>query len=552
MRLIRNIHNIISLITVLFAFLPYTITHANVLRTSSDSIITLFDGGKEQLRRFIPSNEPEIITTTANEVSFLSDIDTVTINLNDWDTATLKILTTNNDSAFIHLYRRAINPYNNPPKNIITLSSSGHLSKQQAIFDIEALIDGISNVHPDMFSVCRSSDFFKAVNKLKSTLPDSISITNLYIGLTKIVSMLGDGHTHLLLPSEMIFNDANSFMPLNISINTDKSLKVIWCLDNAIPTDSKIISINGITADSLINNMLHLVSGERDHFKLMRLDTDFTGLFNILHPAEKYDITYSIDNSPALHTISLYPEKWNKIKSIFNKDQDTGEDENIPYSYTIDSEQNIAIMDFKSSSDENRMKIFADSMFQNLQNKKIKNLIIDLRENGGGNSLVGDILLRHICPESFTQMDKILYRITPLTARLLNARNITSEFNLIEIPESDYIKPLSTDNGFFNGNIYLLTSHKTFSAAASFAWIFSQCNIGMIIGEETGGMNVSFGDKVWYQLPVSGLKCGISFKRFWQFRADESSIHGTFPDIPVSAQDALQTAKSLIKLNNHQ
>ncbi|MDE5916342.1 MAG: hypothetical protein K2G71_07200, partial [Duncaniella sp.] len=37
---------------------------------------------------------------------------------------------------------------------------------------------------------------------------------------------------------------------------------------------------------------------------------------------------------------------------------------------------------------------------------------------------------------------------------------------------------------------------KTFSAVASFAWTFAQCNIGTIIGEETGGMSVSYSDKL--------------------------------------------------------
>ncbi|MDE7411114.1 MAG: hypothetical protein K2M94_03655 [Paramuribaculum sp.] len=507
--------------------------------------MTRFDGGKEQLRRFNPSSEPENITTTAGEISFSSDIDTVTIKLNHWESAMLQITNADNDSAFIHIYRRAVNPYENPPLDIQTVASSGMLTRQQAIFDIDALIDGISNVHPDMFSVCKQTEFFHAVNKLKQSIPDSIGIPELYLNLTRIVSMLGDGHTHLLLPEEIVLTDSEYFMPLFINVTPEKSLKTIWCKGNMIPYNSDIISINGISADSLIINMLPLESGERDHFKLMRVNYDFTGLFKLMYPADKYDIAYHTNKSKNVKTVTLYPEKWDKIKSHFAVNQDNLS--TTPYSYTIDTSQNLAILDFKSFRDENQMKFFADSMFRELRDKNIDNLIIDLRENGGGNSMVGDILLRYICPTPFIQMDKILIRITPLTTRLLNARNDTAEFTLIESPESDYIQPLSTDNGFYKGNIYLLTSSKTFSAAASFAWLFSQCGIGKIIGEETGGMNVSFGDKVWYKLPVSGLECGISFKRFWQFQADESSIHGAIPDIYVPANDALSKAISFIK-----
>ncbi len=64
------------------------------------------------------------------------------------------------------------------------------------------------------------------------------------------------------------------------------------------------------------------------------------------------------------------------------------------------------------------MKMFADSMFVTLREKGIKNLIIDLRNNGGGNSMVGDVLFRYISPKAFKQMGKALVRVTPTTIRL--------------------------------------------------------------------------------------------------------------------------------------
>ena len=60
-------------------------------------------------------------------------------------------------------------------------------------------------------------------------------------------------------------------------------------------------------------------------------------------------------------------------------------------------------------------------------------------------------------------------------------------------------------------------------------------------------MNVSYGDNIYYRLPVSGLTCSISHKRFWQFHADERNIHGTIPDIAVPAADALDVALKAVE-----
>lgn len=58
---------------------------------------------------------------------------------------------------------------------------------------------------------------------------------------------------------------------------------------------------------------------------------------------------------------------------------------------------------------------------------------------------------------------------------------------------------------------------------------------------------MSYGDKLWYHLPVSDLECGISFKRFWHLNADEDDIHGAMPDVTVPASVALDKALSMIK-----
>ena len=66
----------------------------------------------------------------------------------------------------------------------------------------------------------------------------------------------------------------------------------------------------------------------------------------------------------------------------------------------------MAVIDFNSCDNVEGMRHFADSMFTALRTQGIKELIIDVRNNGVGNSCVGDELLRYIAPEPFCQMGK--------------------------------------------------------------------------------------------------------------------------------------------------
>lgn len=59
-------------------------------------------------------------------------------------------------------------------------------------------------------------------------------------------------------------------------------------------------------------------------------------------------------------------------------------------------------------------------------------------------------------------------------------------------------------------------------------------------------MNVTFGDVWSYTLPHSCLHCGVSWKRFYHYGADERDIHGTLPDVEVPADRALDQVKQLV------
>ena len=59
-----------------------------------------------------------------------------------------------------------------------------------------------------------------------------------------------------------------------------------------------------------------------------------------------------------------------------------------------------------------------------------------------------------------------------------------------------------------------------------------------------------YGDILMYPMPVSRMNTSISFKRFWQLRADENDIHGTIPDIAVPASDAMDAAMKLVRKNS--
>lgn len=439
----------------------------------------------------------------------------------------------------------------------VTAMNAQNISRNKASVDIDTLIYTLSEVHPNLYSNISASSLNAQIEDLKANLQDSISVIDLYKTLAPIVAQIGDAHTTMVLPYREVMIKAGKYIPVfpTIDSNTGKMF-VKASVGNCVPYDSEILSINGISAKEMVEKMRTFVCGEREFYRLTMIDNNIMGLFHMLFAAPEYDITYTPPSGagglPGGLSGGLSAVEADKLNSelvlspkILKLMEEHGGDQ--PYTFRIIDDRKVAVMNFDACVDVKGMQVFADSMFTTLREQGIRDLIIDVRYNGGGNSQVGDVLLKYIAPKPFAQYGKTLVRVTPKTIALTGNRYEKPDTHLYPESPASRHEPLPEAQRFA-GNVYLLTSHTTFSSASSFAWAFKEAGCGTVIGEETGGMSVHYGDVIGFRLPNSGLAVNVSHKRFWLPDADENDIHGVIPDIVCPQDDALEKALQMTPL----
>ena len=109
---------------------------------------------------------------------------------------------------------------------------------------------------------------------------------------------------------------------------------------------------------------------------------------------------------------------------------------------------------------------FIDKSIQELHNKKIKNLIIDVRYNGGGSQYPSIYLLQHLVDKAFIYYSK-------------------SEFE--GKTETFYGEGVFQPNlNRFKGKVYFLIDGNGTSTTGHFMSLVKSLNLGTIIGEELG------------------------------------------------------------------
>lgn len=171
-----------------------------------------------------------------------------------------------------------------------------------------------------------------------------------------------------------------------------------------------------------------------------------------------------------------------------------------------------------------------------------KGLIIDIRENSGGNSLYGEQLLSLLTSKPIKK-SRSFSRVNNSYSR---SRGITKvEWSEIPIQSVNVNKEY-----FYRKPMIILTSAETFSAAEDFLYAFKQMNVGYVLGDITAG---SSGQPAYFNLPGGGM-LRVCVKRDlsdvgWIGKGitPDVTVKSSIKDIQENHDVALTSAVSMIR-----
>ena len=424
---------------------------------------------------------------------------------------------------------------------------------EQLIDDFDYLFKTLESIHPDLYFYT-SKDFIdafrkKAISKINHPMTD----LEFWKVIAPVVVKLNDGHTATYFPKKVrkdYLDNGGIIFPFDVKAENNKLfVSKNYTQDSLIGINSEILSINKIPVDSILNKMRLYHNGERLSFIDLKVSWFFKPyiwvLFNF-RDSFQLDFISCTDGKPYSKNYSgITYDNYKSLKKV-------KQSRKTPYSFYTIPDTKIGVIDFRSMVDYNAFQKFLDSTVRIVLNDSLQDLIIDVRKNGGGNSNLADALLSHFNKKPYTQATQMdvkvskqarkqfrqiffkwyMYPLYPIA--LFNSYSRPVLFGKKGKVISRYSEPKEheADKLFFNGNVYLLTGTNTFSSANILAAVFKCYNMGTMIGEETGGLTIAFGDIVNFELPNTKLKAGCSYKKFYH-PCGKPDNHGVIPDIEV-------------------
>lgn len=393
----------------------------------------------------------------------------------------------------------------------------------------------LEKAHPGLYEYHTKFEITNLFDSIRQTITQDLTKREFYNQLSYIIDNIGCTHTAVYLPDADIRNIDHKrfFFPLNLIYIENKLC--VNASDDDLPLGAVIVSINNMDADSILKQLLnyHTTDGFITKAKYKMAAENF-GYYYYLRfgTSETFEVRYKTNNEGFIKNATLNAIAYKKLEEKSGR-QFYYDANDYDYDLRIDDTLGTAFMsirtfDFSSVSRDKVFTNFIQNSFRLLNsNPSIKNLIIDLRENNGGNYKNCFQLYSYLTNKSFHEFDIAWtkFKTVPFAAYISdNFRG--GEWDAVEeIIDQDFNKD-SADLHFltpeknewwhpngnrFTGNVYLVTNPSVSSAAAYFAALLYNEGRATIVGEETeGGYYKHNGfHLVEYELP--NTKIGFSF-----------------------------------------
>jgi hypothetical protein len=400
-------------------------------------------------------------------------------------------------------------------------------------YDIRFLSDWIEkkSYHPfrtdtgDRYAsqaVLTRQEFETAVAKLISDVP-TLTDFRIEAELFRLVASLGDGHTELAGSRRRI--EFAMTMPLGFYA-FDEGLFVI----SAAPQYRELVGTK-VTAlgDTPTEIALRKIDALISHDNAMWLRTmephflrhvPFLKELGIVRDDAAVELTVqtkegqrktvrvaSDPTAPDIWNILPKPAGWFSIADASQSDYQRKNGD--PYWWNWDAGDQILYVQYNKVVDGEKQSLadFAKELADAIDQHPVSKLVIDMRNNNGGNTFLNEPLLQVVARSGKVNRE---------------------------------------------GHLYVIIGRRTFSAAMNAVSYFGKYTAAVFVGEPTGGKPNAPGDETFFTLPYSGIVVNLS-DRYWQgtwpddfsdWRAPDIAVPVTFVDYAAGRDAAMEIIKA--------
>jgi C-terminal processing protease CtpA/Prc len=407
------------------------------------------------------------------------------------------------------------------------------IARSVLVADFDAWMSGMRQLNPDLSIRANMRELNKEAASIRKELTKPMSRREAWLHFAKLNPYLHDAHGGIQMPDYRGALEANikaggHVVPLEVRFAQDGSLRVFTVAPgtDAIKRGDRLLSINGHSTDQMIAAMMPLAIGDTPRSQRAWIERRFEMLYWYLDgDTGQYDVTVQSTGCPLAVRATGGTTLQEELQSHPGA-QEMFEWRMLP--------GNIGYLrvDAFDSGQKDALDKLTQTAFASFKEHNVRALIIDVRENGGGDDpLWEQDLVNHFTTKPYVQLSHYVQRITK--------DNADPGDVIGTIHSADYDKrftPPADDPVRYNGPVYILAGPYSYSATIQFMVASQDFGLAKIAGEETAAFSCQTGQVKHIDLPWSGLSAAtptIAYTR----PSGRGCKRGVIPDVPIAINE---------------
>lgn len=391
------------------------------------------------------------------------------------------------------------------------LSNKSVFTVEELKQDFLALRYSLEESHPGLYLYKSKSIVDSIFDANYSSLNKAMTGREFMLLTCRVTSQIGDGHLRVVPPKIQLdsLDNGPTAIPFNVYCIDNKLYvrKNYSLLDDKEFLGAQIISINDHSIEDFMKEYLQIFPSDGKNlthkYRLLSSSRYFTRYFSMLYGySEQYKLDYISLNETAPKTKTLQGLTFDNLLKKVRERYPNKIEEQKPAYFKINEDKKYAYLKIKSFDKgqyrKNKIKFenFLKASFKKIKSNNVQNLIVDVRDNGGGTDEYGKILFSYFVNQPFDyykslRMNKESFDCFKYTSRPdmkapagMLKPNKEGTFDNVQHPNVGRQNPLSP---VYAGNTYVLIDGWCFSTTSEFLSKLHFHTKAIFIGEESGG-----------------------------------------------------------------
>ncbi|HKS57673.1 MAG TPA: S41 family peptidase, partial [Steroidobacteraceae bacterium] len=409
------------------------------------------------------------------------------------------------------------------------------ISQADLVADFDGWLAGMRALNPDLSIRVDMQALERESARIRANLREPMSRREGWLQFALLNPYLGDAHAGIQMPGYRAALDAHleaggHVVPVEVRFAQDGSLRVFTVapgIDGVNPGD-RLLSINGHSTDELLSAMLSRSIGETPAFRRAFVVRRFAMFYWYLYgDTGQYDLVVqpAADARPrrvrAVGATTL-PEALRAQRAAADM-----------FDWSIlPGDIGYLRVDGFDADQKDALAGITQTAFAAFKARTVRAVIIDVRENGGGDDpLWQQELVNHFTTKPYAQLSHYVVRI--------NQDNADPGDVIGSVQSSDYSKrftPPPVDPVRYDGPVYILAGPYSYSATIQFLVAAQDFGLAKIAGEETAAFSCQTGKVKAIVMPRTGLAAftpTIAFTR----PSGAGCTRGVLPDVSIAIDE---------------